>query len=78
MTINKKYIISFPPGNRAKVYIEIQDENDHPPVFQKKLYIGGVSEDAKMFSSVLRVKVWEHLLRYRTKKSKRSYFVDKL
>ncbi|XP_059890564.1 protocadherin-15 isoform X8 [Delphinus delphis] len=43
-------------SNRAKVYIEIQDENDHPPVFQKKLYIGGVSEDAKMFSSVLRVK----------------------
>ncbi|XP_054428745.1 protocadherin-15 isoform X2 [Pteronotus mesoamericanus] len=43
-------------SNTAKVYIEIQDENDHPPVFQKKFYIGGVSEDAKMFSSVLRVK----------------------
>uniref|UniRef100_A0A8C6BLD9 Protocadherin-15 n=1 Tax=Monodon monoceros TaxID=40151 RepID=A0A8C6BLD9_MONMO len=43
-------------SNRAKVYIEIQDENDHPPVFQKKLYIGGVSEDARMFASVLRVK----------------------
>jgi protocadherin-15 len=39
------------------VYIEIQDENDHPPVFQKKFYIGGVSEDARMFASVLRVKV---------------------
>ncbi|KAF6110592.1 protocadherin related 15 [Phyllostomus discolor] len=43
-------------SNTAKVYIEIQDENDHPPVFQKKFYIGGVSEDAKMFSSVLKVK----------------------
>ncbi|XP_023977064.1 protocadherin-15 isoform X7 [Physeter macrocephalus] len=43
-------------SNTAKVYIEIQDENDHPPVFQKKFYIGGVSEDARMFDSVLRVK----------------------
>uniref|UniRef100_A0A8C4PP01 Protocadherin-15 n=1 Tax=Equus asinus asinus TaxID=83772 RepID=A0A8C4PP01_EQUAS len=41
-------------SNTAKVYIEIQDENDHPPVFQKKFYIGGVSEDARMFASVLR------------------------
>jgi hypothetical protein len=29
-------------------------------VFQKKFYIGGVSEDARMFASVLRVKVWEN------------------
>ncbi|XP_037660839.1 protocadherin-15 isoform X5 [Choloepus didactylus] len=43
-------------SNTAKVYIEIQDENDHPPVFEKKFYIGGVSEDARMFASVLRVK----------------------
>ncbi|XP_003783712.1 protocadherin-15 isoform X9 [Otolemur garnettii] len=43
-------------SNTAKVYIEIQDENDHAPVFQKKFYIGGVSEDARMFASVLRVK----------------------
>ncbi|XP_003409314.2 protocadherin-15 isoform X10 [Loxodonta africana] len=43
-------------SNTAKVYIEIQDENDHPPVFSKKFYIGGVSEDARMFASVLRVK----------------------
>ncbi|EPQ13759.1 Protocadherin-15 [Myotis brandtii] len=43
-------------SNTAKVYIEIQDENDHPPVFQKKFYIGGVSEDARMFDSVLKVK----------------------
>ncbi|XP_021094790.1 protocadherin-15 isoform X4 [Heterocephalus glaber] len=43
-------------SNTAKVYIEIQDENDHPPMFQKKFYIGGVSEDARMFASVLRVK----------------------
>lgn len=44
-------------GNTAKVFIEVKDENDHVPVFTKKLYIGGVSEDAKMFSSVLKVKV---------------------
>uniref|UniRef100_A0A8C9IWP0 Protocadherin-15 n=1 Tax=Piliocolobus tephrosceles TaxID=591936 RepID=A0A8C9IWP0_9PRIM len=43
-------------SNTAKVYIEIQDENNHPPVFQKKFYIGGVSEDARMFTSVLKVK----------------------
>ncbi|XP_019339842.2 protocadherin-15 isoform X1 [Alligator mississippiensis] len=43
-------------SNTAKVFIEVQDENDHAPVFTKKLYIGGVSEDARMFASVLRVK----------------------
>ncbi|XP_068807148.1 protocadherin-15 isoform X4 [Struthio camelus] len=43
-------------SNTAKVFIEVQDENDHAPVFTKKMYIGGVSEDAKMFSSVLKVK----------------------
>ncbi|XP_015721624.2 protocadherin-15 isoform X1 [Coturnix japonica] len=43
-------------SNTAKVFIEVKDENDHAPVFTKKLYIGGVSEDAKMFSSVLKVK----------------------
>uniref|UniRef100_A0A8B9S7E8 Protocadherin-15 n=1 Tax=Apteryx owenii TaxID=8824 RepID=A0A8B9S7E8_APTOW len=43
-------------SNTAKVFIEVQDENDHAPVFTKKLYIGGVSEDARMFSSVLKVK----------------------
>ncbi|XP_039403210.1 protocadherin-15 isoform X4 [Mauremys reevesii] len=43
-------------SNTAKVFIEVQDENDHAPVFTKKLYIGGVSEDAKMFSSVMKVK----------------------
>lgn len=61
------------------MYIEIQDENDHPPVFQKKFYIGGVSEDARMFTSVLRVKVRENLLRYRAKvKTKSSDSADKL
>eukprot|EP00069_Balaena_mysticetus_P008417 bmy_19621T0 len=50
-------LLQFRNGNTAKVYIEIQDENDHPPVFQKKFYIGGVSEDARMFASVLRVKM---------------------
>ncbi|XP_051655568.1 protocadherin-15 isoform X6 [Manacus candei] len=43
-------------SNTAKVFIEVKDENDHVPVFTKKMYIGGVSEDAKMFSSVLKVK----------------------
>ncbi|XP_062493905.1 protocadherin-15 isoform X3 [Pezoporus occidentalis] len=43
-------------SNTAKVFIEVKDENDHAPVFTKKMYIGGVSEDAKMFSSVLKVK----------------------
>nr|XP_043869853.1 protocadherin-15-like [Solea senegalensis] len=41
--------------NTAKVVIEIQDENDHPPVFTRPLYIGGVAEDAKTFTSVLQV-----------------------
>ncbi|CAB1312656.1 unnamed protein product, partial [Coregonus sp. 'balchen'] len=41
--------------NTAKVYIELQDENDHPPVFTKKFYIGGVAEDANTFSSVLKI-----------------------
>ncbi|XP_039926866.1 protocadherin-15 isoform X4 [Hirundo rustica] len=43
-------------SNTAKVFIEVKDENDHAPVFTKKVYIGGVSEDARMFSSVLKVK----------------------
>ncbi|XP_072195957.1 protocadherin-15 isoform X4 [Excalfactoria chinensis] len=43
-------------SNTAKVFIEVKDENDHAPDFTKKMYIGGVSEDAKMFSSVLKVK----------------------
>uniref|UniRef100_A0AAQ4Q911 Protocadherin-15 n=1 Tax=Gasterosteus aculeatus aculeatus TaxID=481459 RepID=A0AAQ4Q911_GASAC len=41
--------------NTAKVFIEVQDENDHPPVFSRKLYIGGVTEDSKIFSSVLKI-----------------------
>ncbi|XP_034041388.1 protocadherin-15a isoform X2 [Thalassophryne amazonica] len=41
--------------NTAKVFIEVQDENDHPPVFSKQLYIGGVTEDTKIFSSVLKI-----------------------
>ncbi|KAM9379881.1 protocadherin-15 isoform 1-T1 [Phaethornis superciliosus] len=43
-------------SNTARVFIEVKDENDHAPVFTKNLYIGGVSEDARMFSSVLKVK----------------------
>ncbi|KAE8589991.1 hypothetical protein XENTR_v10017891 [Xenopus tropicalis] len=46
----------LPSGNTAIVFIEVQDENDHAPVFSKKVYLGGVSEDARMFASVLKVK----------------------
>ncbi|XP_069467342.1 protocadherin-15 isoform X2 [Ambystoma mexicanum] len=42
-------------SNTAIVYVEVLDANDHPPVFAKKVYLGGVSEDARMFSSVLKV-----------------------
>lgn len=42
-------------SNTAKVFIEVRDENDHPPVFTRKLYIGGVTEDTKIFSSVLKI-----------------------
>ncbi|MEQ2304848.1 Protocadherin-15, partial [Ameca splendens] len=44
-------------SNIARVVIDVQDENDHPPVFTRSLYIGGVAEDAKTFTSVLQVKV---------------------
>ncbi|XP_048362992.1 protocadherin-15 isoform X3 [Sphaerodactylus townsendi] len=43
-------------SNTAKVIIEVQDDNDHAPVFTRKLYIGGVSEDNRMFASVMKVK----------------------
>ncbi|XP_063817808.1 protocadherin-15 isoform X1 [Pseudophryne corroboree] len=48
-------------SNTAMVYIEVQDENDHVPQFSKKLYLGGVSEDARMFASVLKVKILKEL-----------------
>ncbi|XP_049337057.1 protocadherin-15a isoform X3 [Astyanax mexicanus] len=41
--------------NTAKVFIDVQDENDHAPVFTESLYIGGVTEDTKTFTSVLKV-----------------------
>ncbi|XP_037127213.1 protocadherin-15a isoform X2 [Syngnathus acus] len=41
--------------NTAKVFLEVHDENDHHPVFTRKLYIGGVTEDTKIFSSVLKI-----------------------
>ncbi|XP_077406396.1 protocadherin-15-like isoform X1 [Vanacampus margaritifer] len=42
-------------SNTAVVVIDVQDENDHSPVFTTSLYIGGVAEDAKTFTSVLQV-----------------------
>ncbi|KAL6474715.1 hypothetical protein MHYP_G00157550 [Metynnis hypsauchen] len=42
-------------SNTAKVFIEVQDENDHSPVFTKPHYLAGVAEDAKTFTSVLQV-----------------------
>ncbi|XP_042565502.1 protocadherin-15a isoform X2 [Clupea harengus] len=42
-------------SNTAKVFIDVQDENDHPPVFGRKLYIGGVTEDTRTFTSVLKI-----------------------
>ncbi|XP_019738894.1 protocadherin-15-like isoform X3 [Hippocampus comes] len=42
-------------SNTAVVVIDVQDENDHSPVFSTSLYIGGVAEDAKTFTSVLQV-----------------------
>uniref|UniRef100_A0AAQ4PA78 Protocadherin-15 n=1 Tax=Gasterosteus aculeatus aculeatus TaxID=481459 RepID=A0AAQ4PA78_GASAC len=42
-------------SNTAKVVIDIHDENDHPPVFTRSLYIGGVTEDAKTFTSILKI-----------------------
>uniref|UniRef100_A0A8C2D6E3 Protocadherin-15 n=1 Tax=Cyprinus carpio TaxID=7962 RepID=A0A8C2D6E3_CYPCA len=45
----------FFSGNTAKVFIDVQDENDHPPEFTKPFYLGGVAEDAKTFTSVLQV-----------------------
>lgn len=44
-------------ANTAKVVIDVQDENDHSPVFTTSLYIGGVAEDAKTFTSILQVQV---------------------
>lgn len=69
---------SFPAlGNTARVFIEVKDENDHAPVFTKKMYIGGVSEDAKMFSSVLKVKVrlqFLHSTHFQKKNTSRFWF----
>ncbi|XP_042623146.1 protocadherin-15b isoform X3 [Cyprinus carpio] len=42
-------------SNTAKVFIDVQDENDHPPEFTKPFYLAGVAEDAKTFTSVLQV-----------------------
>ncbi|XP_059387785.1 protocadherin-15-like isoform X1 [Carassius carassius] len=42
-------------SNTAKVFIDVHDENDHPPEFTKPFYLGGVPEDAKTFTSVLQV-----------------------
>uniref|UniRef100_A0A8C5AWE6 Cadherin domain-containing protein n=1 Tax=Gadus morhua TaxID=8049 RepID=A0A8C5AWE6_GADMO len=41
--------------NTARVLVEVGDENDHAPVFSRDVYLGGVTEDAKTFTSVLQV-----------------------
>ena len=46
-----------PSANTAKVFIGVRDENDHPPIFSRELYIGGVAEDTKTFTSVLKIVV---------------------
>ncbi|XP_062859536.1 protocadherin-15b [Trichomycterus rosablanca] len=46
-------------SNTAKVIIEVQDENDHPPVFTRSLYLAGVTEEAKTFTSVLQVQAFD-------------------
>uniref|UniRef100_A0A672LIT4 Protocadherin-related 15b n=1 Tax=Sinocyclocheilus grahami TaxID=75366 RepID=A0A672LIT4_SINGR len=46
-------------SNTAKVFIDVQDENDHPPEFTKPFYLGGVAEDAKTFTSVLQVQAMD-------------------
>ena len=46
--------------NTARVLVEVGDENDHPPVFSRDVYLGGVTEDAKTFTSVLQVQVHTH------------------
>uniref|UniRef100_A0A3P8XUC2 Cadherin domain-containing protein n=1 Tax=Esox lucius TaxID=8010 RepID=A0A3P8XUC2_ESOLU len=52
---SKRGVLNRHRSNTAKVFIEVKDENDHPPVFTRTLYIGGVAEDAKTFSSVLKI-----------------------
>ncbi len=54
---NVLFSVFFFSGNTAKVFIDVQDENDHPPEFTKHFYLGGVAEDAKTFTSVLQVQV---------------------
>ena len=46
--------------NTARVLVEVGDENDHAPVFSRDVYLGGVTEDAKTFTSVLQVQVHAH------------------
>uniref|UniRef100_A0A8C1LBI5 Protocadherin-related 15a n=1 Tax=Cyprinus carpio TaxID=7962 RepID=A0A8C1LBI5_CYPCA len=42
-------------NNTEAYFIFSKDENDHPPVFTRSLYIGGVTEDTKTFTTVLKV-----------------------
>ncbi|XP_077999347.1 protocadherin-15-like [Glandiceps talaboti] len=46
-------------SNIVDVLIELVDINDNPPVFTQSKYIGGVSEDASLFTDVLQVVVMD-------------------
>ncbi|KAJ3608412.1 hypothetical protein NHX12_025459, partial [Muraenolepis orangiensis] len=50
--VNQTIVYSIVEGNEeARVVVDVADENDHPPLFSTPVYLGGVTEDAKTFTS---------------------------
>ncbi|XP_061421297.1 protocadherin-15 isoform X4 [Lethenteron reissneri] len=43
-------------SNSAIVIVYVKDENDNAPLFNQTLYLGGVTEETRTFTSVLQVK----------------------
>ncbi|XP_075921720.1 protocadherin-15 isoform X3 [Petromyzon marinus] len=43
-------------SNSAIVIVYVKDENDNAPIFNQTLYLGGVTEETRTFTSVLQVK----------------------